>query len=322
MKFAITLIAVISMIALSFDDIYLELPDGIDREETAAVSAVSVDIVGPLGNDGNPGRGMVSDVPTDDPLFTAMELNTWQINGGYAYHALGLEFCYLGGTPVIAFASNNDDSLYFANVADMTRFNASDLDASNSSPFGCCVTPPGMTTTDFSTSSIFTGLWDSWSSYSNPAGNDSRGITSTSGDYLWITRTTGTPDNYVQYLGRMQEEVPGSIVWYDAGHGLGGTRYLSGLTDFVLYGGNTCLAYVIYNSQWVRFQEFTGSAIEWLGYADLGLGADAIYGICYCDSRDSFYVSYLIGSNYYVSEFSINVTALNQSTWGEIKSSF
>lgn len=322
MKITLLLLAVMSLVAFSYEDITIPMPDDTDLEETDGSSSENVECTDTFGNDGNPDGGMVYDDPTEDPLFTATLLNTWQIT--YASNVMGLDHLSLGGTPVIGFCSSIDDKLYFANVADMTEFNSSDLHPDNTHAFGCTVTPPAMTTTDWVKEHIYEGLWGSWSSYTNPAGNDSRGITNDGNNgCLWLTRTLGSSGSYEQYIGSMTQGVPGSIVWYDISDGLGGDQKLSGLTDFVLSGGNTCLAYNIYNSELVHFQEFTGSGLTYLGYAVLPISfIDSSRGICYCSTRDSFYWSYEEGSNYYVSEFSVDVTALNHSTWGQIKTSF
>lgn len=325
MKTAFVLCVIISLVAFSFDDIYIQAPDNTNLELTTEGSSGSFDFASPFGYDGNPDCGAVWDEPTDPPLYTATLLNTWQIDGTFANRAFGLEFMSIGGNYSIGFIDGGTtDALYFASHTDLnTMLYASDLHSSNSSPWGTTVTPPNMTNTDFSSSNLFRGLWTTWSSYSNPAGDDSRGITRTSDDYLWLTRTTGASGSYDQYLGRMQNENPGSIVWYDASAGLGGTRLLSGLTDFTNFSGNTVLAYTIYNSGWVRFQEYNGSGISFLGYAVLPVSSvDGSYGICYNSIRDSFYWSYYKDSHYYVVEMSIDVTALSRSTWGQIKTSF
>lgn len=326
MKTAFISLVIISMVAFSFDDIYIKAPDNTDLELTTEGSSARFDFASPFGDDGNPDCGPVWDEPTDPPLFIATALNTWQIDGGYASKALGLEFVSIGGNYCIAFIDGQltKDTLFFADHANLgTRHYGSGLHASNSSPFGTAITPPNMTNTDFSSSNLFRGLWTTWNSYSNPAGDDSRGITKTADGYLWLTRTTGSSGSYVQSLGRMENENPGSIVWYDASYGLSGTRKLSGLTDFQYFTGNAVLAYTIYNSGWVRFQEYTGSGINYLGYASLPVSSvDGSYGICYDSIRDSFYWSYKKGSHYYVTEMSINITALSRSTWGQIKTSF
>lgn len=326
MKIALISLVIISMVAFSFDDIYIQAPDNADPELTTEGSSGSFDFASPFGYDGNPDCGMVFDEPTDPPLFIATALNTWQIDGTFANHAYGLEFCSIGGNYSIAFIDGglSTDTLYFASHSNLnSMLYSSGLHSSNSNPWGTVVTPPNMTNTDFVSSNLFRGLWTTWSSYSNPAGTRSRGITRTSDDHLWLTRTLGSSGSYTQFLGRMENGNPGSIIWYDAGAGLGGTRCLSGLTDFIYFNGNVVLAYTIYNSGWVRFQEYTGSGINYLGYASLPISSvDTSYGICYNSIRDSFYWSYKKNSHYYVTEMDINITALSRSTWGQIKTSF
>lgn len=324
MKFFMFCLAVITMTAFSFENIYLQAPTVADMATGIEISTEQINYGNAFGDDGNPGGGMVPDESSDDPFYTATLLNTWQISGNYASQALGLSYQYIGSAPSIGFTSAVDDTLYFADVDDMSKLYDSGLHASNGSAFGCVATPPEMTTTDFGTSSIFHGLWGSWDSYANPATIRSRGITSDSNNSLmWITKTEGSSGSYTQFLGSFTAEAPGTVVWYDAGSGLGGTRYLSGLTDFILSGGNTCFAYTIYNSGWVRFQEYNGSTLSYLGYAVLPVsGLDGSYGICYNSTRNSFYWSYKIGTDYFISEFSVDITSLSRSTWGEIKTSF
>jgi len=322
MKIALVFLVFMSLAALSAEDIMIPMPDDTDLEVTAGGSAVSIDFTDPFGNNGNPEVGVVCDDPTEDPLYTTILLNTWQIT--YASNVLGLDHLTLGGTPVIGFCSSIDDKLYFANIADMTEFNVSNLHSGNGSAFGCTVTPPVMTTTDFTDTNLYEGLWNSWIYYFNPASYTSRGITRDGNNgLLWLARTNGFTGSFAQYIGCMTQGNPGSIVWYNVMAGLNNTQRLSGIADFVLPNGHTCLAYNIYSSEWVRFREFTGYSLEYLGYAVLPVsGIQASFGICYCNTRDSFYWSYQKNSNFYVSEFSVNITALTRSTWGQIKATF
>ena len=155
---------------------------------------------------------------------------------------------------------------------------------------------------------------DSWSTaFANPAGTDGRGMAyNDDTNYIWQTASSNG-------------------IWRIADPGGSGDFYgtpeipsqMSGLAIFP-YGSDLWVVATIYGAPEFYFYKFTGSALEYQGMADLTMTSfDYSFGLAYCASNDTFFWIYQVyGGTNWVAEIGYTITALEQSTWGAIKSQF
>ena len=154
----------------------------------------------------------------------------------------------------------------------------------------------------------------SWSvPFSNPAGTAGRGM------------AYDDPQNEIW------ETDGASGVWRIDDPSGNGTFYdtpevpsqMSGLAIFP-YGGELWIVVTIYAAPEFYFYSFTGSSLVYQGMDDLSMTSfDLSLGLAYCQARDSFFWSYEVyGGNPWIAELDYSIAALQQSTWGTIKSQF
>ncbi len=154
----------------------------------------------------------------------------------------------------------------------------------------------------------------SWTTVSNPAGDNARGM-DFDGTYYWCT------DNEPNGIWRFQ---PGGSQVHLSTPTV--TAQPSGLTVFP-YNGNIAIAIACYSLSTMEFYQWDGSALTHLGSASYpaALDLDDVLGLGYAATNEHIYMSYqdYYGGNlYHIAELSFDITSLQRSSWGSIKASF
>ncbi len=154
----------------------------------------------------------------------------------------------------------------------------------------------------------------SWTTISNPADNYARGM-DFDGTYYWCT------DNAPKGVWRFQ---PGGSQIHLSTPTV--TAQPSGLTVFP-YNGNIGVAIACYSLSTMEFYQWDGSALTHLGSASYpaALDLDDVLGLAYAATNEHIYMSYQDyygGGLYHIVELAFDITALQRSSWGSIKSSF
>jgi len=154
----------------------------------------------------------------------------------------------------------------------------------------------------------------SWTTVSNPADNYARGM-DFDGTYYWCT------DNAPKGVWRFQ---PGGSQIHLSTPTV--TAQPSGLTVFP-YNGNIGVAIACYSLSTMEFYQWDGSALTHLGSASYpaALDLDDVLGLAYAATNEHIYMSYQDyygGGLYHIVELAFDITALQRSSWGSIKSSF
>lgn len=225
--------------------------------------------------------------------------------------------------------NSEDGYVIMASAADdrINRWDASgealsgsiDLMDTNMSCFGVAAGPTGalFTSNDWSLSNLFVcASGPTWVDLpANPAGSTGRGMEydEASGEY-WEVGTSGSTYTIYRF-------VPGgstsSYVITEP------SNQLSGLAVFP-YEGNLGVMVACYNVLSFYFYEFDGSTLTYLGTVPCpSVGASSSYGLCYANSRDTFYWSWTNGSTYGLTELDVDIElGLTSATWGSIKTQF
>lgn len=219
----------------------------------------------------------------------------------------------------IAMASAEDDKIYRWDATNEMPAGSIDLMDTNASCFGVAAGPTGaiFTSNDWSLTNLFVcGSDPSWIDLpANPAGSGGRGMEydEETGEY-WEVGTVGT--NYTLY-----SFVPG--VGESSFELTQPSDQLSGVALFP-YEGNLGVAVTCYNVHYLYFYEYDGAALTHIGIAPCPeLGQAYSFGLCYANSRDTFYWSWSDGSDSHLTELDIDFDAgLTPSTWGSIKAQF
>ncbi|MBN1434116.1 hypothetical protein JW921_05105 [Candidatus Fermentibacterales bacterium] len=217
------------------------------------------------------------------------------------------------GDEVIIFTSNTDNKLFMCDPDDGAYVSEVSLNyTGNPYPFGnCWKVGAGVTAwvNDFITSSM--AVWDgsAWSSISNPAGTNGRGM-DFEDPYIWETNSSSSI---------LRFEPGGSPTSFAAGV----PGQMSGLAVFPL-GANLGVVTTCYNAPGhnLYFYEFDGASLTPLGNAPCPVAVGNSLGLTYSESRGTFFWGYNSGG-YYIAELDVDLgVGLTPSTWGSIKSSF
>ena len=206
------------------------------------------------------------------------------------------------------------DSLYFADRDDGSVADKFPLDPANISPFGCY--PYGsVNVNDFNNTDLFNSidLGVSWTAYTNPAGQEGRGMdVDYSTSLVWQTYSTTDLVSF-SHLSPSGDfhDVSGVV-----------TDHMSGLAVYE-NGGDHWLFVTGYNIDWAYIFDLDNN-LDYIGTADFPYTTvEKSYGLTYDDTRDTFFWSFKNTSdNVYLIELELEETALEQSTWGTIKSAF
>ncbi len=153
-----------------------------------------------------------------------------------------------------------------------------------------------------------------WTTISNPADNYARGM-DFDGTYYWCT------DNEPNGIWRFQ---PGGSQVHLSTPSV--TAQPSGLTVFP-YNGNLAIAISCYHLATIEFYQWDGSALTYLGPASYpaAIDRDSVYGLGYAATNGHIYMSYKDyygGGLHHLVELAFDITSLQRSSWGSIKSSF
>jgi len=241
-------------------------------------------------------------------------LNDWIL----AEKALGLDFIQEGSDYYILGVDNNLDIIQAYDPATCAPEGNLPMDPGNGSCFGAAwnneLSPSdAYLTNDWVSSSVYytANFGSSWTTYSNPASASGRGMdfdgtdywqTDTNGGSLWLFQPT---------VGA--EEIPVPEV----------PTPLSGVT---VYPAGSDLGVVVagYNATSLYFYEWDGNTMDFIGSAACPVASLASsFGLAYAEVSDTIFWSYRdASSNYHITELAFDTSALQQSTWGSIKSTF
>lgn len=240
-------------------------------------------------------------------------VNNFQVPS--AYHILGL--AHETSLSSLALRSSVDNSLMAVDYSGIVQWT---MDGPGVSGFGACHTwPPtyGYFTNSWTSSSMFycdEGSGWSWSSaWTNPAGTNGRGMEySINTNYFWQTNSS---------TGLYWMDETGANTYFSITEP--GSQ-MSGITLFP-YNGNMGIIVTVYDYQDWFFYEFeAGVGLTYLGSASPGLSYfETSLGITYSPDTGTFFWSYEpYDDDFWIGEFSAGGLALEQNTWGGIKSEF
>jgi hypothetical protein len=262
------------------------------------------------------GAGSFPPPGTDD--YTISVVNTFDCP--YTSSILGLEF--VDADDHLIFMSNtvNDERLWVANASNGSQVNSFPLPWDTPDPFGVG---------DYSSAGF------------QPHCNDYNDV------LIWYTSDFNVSyDNHYDQYGRGMDgteifiyeaygpvgAVVGAVCWfYPDGTGVhalllpGITSQLSGLTTFP-YSGTLGLAVTTYNpgliGHFIWLYQYNRDGFDLIGTAQVP-SCDMSLGLAYSSSRGTFFWSWTdVSYNFHISELSITGLAMEQSTWGAIKTSF
>ncbi|MFO8183333.1 MAG: hypothetical protein R6U39_04100 [Candidatus Aegiribacteria sp.] len=264
--------------------------------------------------------------------YTALELNRWAIPIGT--QALGIDYLgYWWEDNVVAYISNQEDNVYWMNgMTGAVVGSPWPTDVSNTSPFGLARVfvpeeEPQIHVNDFNYDAIFfRDEYTAWDEYNALADNMGRGMHYFEDeDRIFEIYTVTTPGDYSWYVAMY---TPGTSTGntYELDCDPGADWSASGLTLFPMFGGGTGIAVTMYESKWIRFFDYPGSPGEvYYGYCVLPyeVEMESSYGLAYAPDLDCFFHSWRdAADNHFISRLEVQEVALDQSTWGGIKSRF
>jgi len=247
----------------------------------------------------------------DDITLTL--INNWTLTN----KALGLDIFEGPGQFYVLGADNVKDWIQYYDAISGLPLTTIPLDAGNPYCFGLAWNNDSDTDTyytdDWSNTNLFytDDFGVSWTTVPNPAGSNGRGMDFDGTDY-WITNGQGG-GLYRFQPGAGQENIAIPDV----------PTQPSGLAVFP-YGSNLGVAITCYGTYNIYFYEWNGSTMDYIGSAACPVpGITSSFGLAYADTNGHFYWSFKLGSSdYHLAEFSFEITALERSSWGAIKSSF
>ena len=150
----------------------------------------------------------------------------------------------------------------------------------------------------------------SWTTFSNPSEHDARGMDFDGTDYWCTNGGGGGVWRFQPGVGQQNIATPQV------------TSAASGLTVFP-YNGDIGLAVACYSSSFVEFYQWDGNDMVHLGSASLPISFEDSFGLAYAETNDHIFWSYKDASDiYHLAELSFEITSLERSSWGNIKSSF
>lgn len=217
----------------------------------------------------------------------------------------------------LAFTSDFEDSIYLIDLDTGALAWRLELDPANGNPFGVC--DPGEPHCNDYLDPVIYYLTPPWDTYSNPYGDDGRGLDFREG-YIWQAYgpiSGATDAECVRFL----PYTAGSCMVYPLSDIPYGTQ-LSGLTTWY-DGSGLNLAVTAYIVHYIWLYECTGSSMNYLGSVELPGSFSLSWGLAYAEPRDTFYWSWRDYSDVdHITEFELNLVGLEPATWGSIKASF
>ncbi len=248
----------------------------------------------------------------DDVTITVIE--TWMPG----VQALGLDWLNTEDGYIIM-ASANEDRINRWDASGEALSGYIDLMDTNTSCFGVAAGPSDaiFTSNDWSLTNLFVcASGPTWVDLpANPAGSGGRGMEfdEASGEY-WEAGSSGSTYTIYRF-------VPGgtqnSYVITEP------NNQLSGLAVFP-YEGNLGVMVTCYNTLNFYFYVFDGSTLSYLATVPCpSVGASSSLGLCYADTRGTFFWSWSGGSGNGLTEIDIDIElGLTSATWGSIKTQF
>ncbi|MCK4807702.1 MAG: hypothetical protein KAT09_08645, partial [Candidatus Aegiribacteria sp.] len=180
----------------------------------------------------------------------------------------------------IFFISGTEYKLYQCKADDGSYENEWSLDPANSLPYGMANSGTYANVNDFGDMVVYYYNGSSWSTYSNPTGDDGRGM-DFDGTHIWESYDIGGTygvcafDDSGTYYGHwVLSEIPSQP---------------SGLAVFDPGTGNIGIAVTTYSTHNIWFYELDGSSMNYLGMGALPGGASQSLGLCYSDTRGTFF---------------------------------
>mgnify|MGYP001078325506 CR=1 FL=1 len=266
------------------------------------------------GDDGQ-GSSVASPAqPTEGTdAITVSLVNDWVL----AEKALGLDIVKEGSLYALLGVDNILDIVQAYDPATGTPWGSLTLDPSNGSCFGIAwnddTVDDAYYTNDWGVGSLFytDDFGSTWSTSANPAGILGRGMAFDGADYWQTDRDGGSVWRFRPGVGEESISVPE----------VSGT--LSGVAVYP-EGGNLGVIVAGYNDPSLHFYEWDGSTMTYLGNASYPVsGLASSFGLAYYEVDGSLYWSYLdtVG-DYHLTKLEFDTTALQQETWGAIKSTF
>lgn len=258
-------------------------------------------------------RTVVNPHTSGTDAITLTLVNNWT----QSQQVLGLD-ALEGASELYVLGVDNENSLVQAyDATSGVIVGTLSLDAANGGCFGVAwnndTDSEAYYTNDWAGSNLFytDDLGSSWTTVANPANNDGRGMDFDGTDY-WEAVTGGGG------LWRFQPGVGQQNIAISAP-----PSNTSGLTVFP-NGSNLGIAVACYMTYNIYFYEWDGSTIDYLGAAACPVsGISGSYGLAYAETTDTIFWSFKMGtSEYHLAEFSFDLTALERSSWGSIKTSF
>lgn len=276
------------------------------------------------------GEDMLPNSPVAE--YTALELNRWAVPIGT--QSLGIDYLgYWYDDYTVGYVSNQEDNVYWMNgLTGAVVGSPWETDVSNTSPFGLArVFVPGgdpeIHVNDFNYDAIFfRDEYSAWDEYNALADNMGRGMDYFEDeDLIFELYTVTTPGDYSWYVAMY---TPGASTGntYELDCDPGADWAASGLTLFPMFEGQNGIAVTMYESKWIRFFEYPDSPGEiYYGYCVLPyeVEMESSYGLAYAPDLDCFFHSWRdAADNHFISRLEIQEVVLDQTTWGDIKSSF
>ncbi len=185
--------------------------------------------------------------------------------------------------------------------------------------FGCChnwPSPYGWYINCYLHTNINYYDGSTWNvAFPNPAGSHGRGMDfQNDGNYIWETYSSSISHR----IYRIDET--GSSTSYAVPEI---PSQMSGLTVFP-YNGNLGIFVTCYDFQEWLLYEFDGSTMTYIGSGNPGLSNfTQSLGLTYYPDTDTFFWSYIVyGTIRWIAEIQFTESALEQSTWGSLKTQF
>jgi len=250
----------------------------------------------------------------DNLTIIIVPISTHQIT--FTDDILGMSFDDEGWPRLLA-VSSTDDKLYSLEPFSADSIGELELNSGNQNGWGVAGLSDDLLYTN-DTSDTFLYGYDSiaWFTQENYAGVLGRGM-----DYceelFWQVASEGSLHRVVSW-----DLMSGIWTWSDLSSYIPGQ--LSGLTAFTS-DTTTYLCVTTFNDAdiWV-FTTDNREIAEFVGTATLPETATTSLGLAYSVFTESFYWSYISGSDTYISQFEmiINQTSLETDTWGSLKALF
>ncbi|MEA3267010.1 MAG: hypothetical protein U9P42_08730 [Candidatus Fermentibacteria bacterium] len=265
--------------------------------------------------------GTSEGIHTNNPpsaTITLTLLNDWP----QTCHVYGLDVYENSGDFYVLGSDNNSGRIRFYDPADGTVTTTYvPYSSGNDGCFGIAYDngpdSGSIYTNDWSDNVLYhTENWgSSWTTVSSPGSTQIRGM-DFDGTYYWCTDNT-----YPKGVWRFQ---PGGSQEFFATPTV--TAQPSGLTVFP-YNGNLGIAISCYSLATMEFYQWDGSALAHIGSASYpaAIDYDDIFGLAYAATNGHIYMSYKDyygGGLHHLTELSFDITSLERSSWGSIKTSF